>query len=213
MSSVAELRGRLEGKVVASAVSGGALARFLIAVGASVREVPEFARDLGRMNFRQFVDLNGELEMTAKMGYRRILALAGRLEGNEAFLAEFGYAFAYDVARILCEENFHEDAFRVMGSWIGGDGRSFAHQSASVCARTLHELCERHLSISVMRDQLQSEWAVHGGTVRGTPSRKPPNSDFERKWLSDGGLGAVFQEYGLEMPIANAEEAMFDLWG
>jgi hypothetical protein len=189
-SGLAEMQGKLEGVITRSASSGGLLARMLIAVGASLQRVPDFARDLKRMSLRDLVEFHGELETTARMGYGRIFELERRLEGDEDAQDAFGYTFGYDVVKILCEEAFHEDTFREMATWLTPDGSAFAPLARAHCVGALHGLAERHLSTSNVRRLA----ATPAGLV---PKGIPPGEG----WVSDGGLGNLFASFHLAVPV------------
>jgi hypothetical protein len=186
-SGLTELQGKLEGWVTRSAVSGGALARMLIAVGASLDRVPDFAGQLKLMNLRQLVEFDQELETTARMGYARILELVRALAGNEEVEDALGFTFEFDLTKILCEENFHEAVFREMAQWVSADGSTFLPLPREQCAKTLHNLCEQNLSVRTVR--------------RITPAMPKGFQLVDDGWVSDGGLGRLFADFDLSVPI------------
>ncbi len=197
-SGMAELQGRLEGLVTSSAVSGGILARGLIAIGAALGQVPDFARSLREMSLLELLQFHGELETTAALGYERMLELT-RLadpETRERTQDTFGLTFDLDVAKIRCEERFHEDAFHEMARWIALDGASFASLPRSECARILHDICERDLSIAAARRTVSPSAVVAKG-----------EGADEAVWVSDGGLGKLFAAYELEVPVLSERDA------
>jgi hypothetical protein len=183
---LAQIQGQMEGKILRSILAGGAAGRALVAIGASIGRVPEFIADLGRMNLRQLIEFFAELETTARMGYQRMLELLRVLDGDVTVRRDLGYTFPFDVARILLEERFHEDAFGAMSRWVGGDGESFAAMSPGECAGILHDLAERNLSVAVARRALDP----------AAPLPKGPEP-----WVSDGGLGPLFREHGLSVTL------------
>lgn len=190
--ALAELQGRVEGWVTRSVTSGCALARALIAVGASVGQVPEFARELGKMSLLEFLRFNAELETTARMGYQRILQLASTVGKSDEGRQELGFTLEYDVARILCEENFHEAAFNEMSRWVRRAANGGPDASAGSPARALHELCSQNLSAAALErvaklqnPVFESHHAMEAGSA----------------WVSDGGLGTWFLEMGFEVPV------------
>jgi hypothetical protein len=196
-----ELQGRLEGKVTRSVLAGSTLGRALIALGASLDRVPEFATQLQRMTLEELLEFQGELETTARTGYERMLTLLARLADDAAIQLEFGPAFSYDIGRILCEERFHEDVFSTMPRWVGPHARSRSDLSPDECARTLHDLAERNLSITALA-QLRN------------PGMPLPKGDPDAAlWVSDGGLGRFFETYGLRSPVLTAEQAIAKLGG
>jgi hypothetical protein len=188
------LQGCLEGEITRSAVSGGLLARALIAVGGSLGRVPDFAMDLRRMTLRQLVGFHGELETTARMGYQRILDLARMLdpETRESAHDALGLTFDLDIAKIRCEENFHQDAFHEMVRWVAADGESFIERPRRECAQILHDLCERNLSIGAVRQTLDPSAVI------------PKGDESPGDWVSDGGLGKVFAGAALTVPVLAA---------
>jgi len=191
LAALAELQGKLEGRVTRGAVSDeGRLARFLIAVGASLKRVPAFAADLGRMNLRQLMAFYGELETTAKMGYQRILELGRRL-GDAPGSLDFGVTFLWDVARILQEECFHEDAFRAMGRWVDAAGEGFMPLPGRECVETFHDLCARDLGTPAIARAVDPALAI----PKGHPL------DGDTTWVSDGGLGDLFTRFNLPVPV------------
>jgi len=198
LPGIAELQGRLEGLVTGSAVSGGLLARGLIAIGASLGEVPDFARSLREMNLLELMHFHGELETTAALGYERMLELTRLLDPQtkERTQDTFGLTFDLDVAKIRCEEGFHKDAFREMARWIAPDGASFGLLPRPECARILHDLCERNLSIEAVRQAVSPSAVVAKGDGSG-----------EVVWVSDGGLGELFAAYALKVPVLSADDA------
>jgi hypothetical protein len=188
---LAELQGRLEGRVTRGAVSdGGTLARFLIAVGVSLKRAPAFAAELRRMDLRQLMAFYAELETTAKMGYERILVLRRTLGDGPGSL-DFGVTFLWDVARILQEERFHEDAFRAIARWVAADGDRFLPLPARECVETLHDLCARNLSTPTVARAVDPGLAI----PKGHPL------DGDATWVSDGGLGELFSRFGLATPV------------
>jgi hypothetical protein len=187
------LQGQLEGKLTRGAVSGNVVARILIAIGVSLGQAPPFASDLARMTLPELIDFHGQLEATARMGYERILALCGEVEEAPGASHGLGYTVRYDIARILAEERFHQDAFAAMSSWVSGDEASI---TAAECARALHQLCERNLVVGAVRSLLDPPGHVSKG--------EPPDHD----WVSDGGLGDLFGRYALTVPVIHPDEAL-----
>jgi hypothetical protein len=199
LAGIAEFQGRLEGRIARSAASGGLLARMLIAVGASIRSVPGFANDLKGMNLRELMQFHGELETTARMGYRRILELEQALGPDRGATREFGYTFPYDVAKILCEEQFHEETFRAMLKWVAADGASFESRSARECTQILHDLCERNLSLGAVRHTVAPSEAI------------PKGEGAAGFWVSAGGLGKLFSSHDLPVPVLTDQDALSQL--
>lgn len=198
VAQLSELQGRIEGRVIRALTSGSFLARALIALGASVDRVPEFATQLDRMSLRELIQFQGELETTARNGYQRILQLLQQLAGQPETEREYGYTFIYDITRILCEECFHEEAFVAMSSWLSAEGDTFAAISERDCALVLHDLAERNLSLGAARRLF-------------APTRPQPKGPEEPGWVSDGGLGQWFRERGLAVQLASSEQLSVQL--
>ena len=192
--ALAELQGLVEGWAVKRAMHGAAGGRLLIAVGASIGKVPEFARDLRQMSLLELLGFSAELETTARLGYQRILQIAARLGGHEATTGSYGFTFQYDVARIEREETFHEGVFFEMQRWLRADGSARDALSASSCLAALHRLCAENLSAGAVRRAAAEEHAAIEAFI-------PADDDA---WVSDGGLGSIFVTAGLPVPLAEA---------
>lgn len=188
-----ELQGTLEGWVTRGASSGSILARLLIAVGAALGQAPEFSRELREMSLERLLRFYAELETTARMGYARMLQLVTRLGDDPEALAALGPTFRFDVARIFCEESFHEAAFLEMASWVEPDGSIAPGRSPEECVRALHELCERNLTMAALRTSVSQIGPRLESSDPGTPGSA---------WASDGGMGGLFTRYGLDVRVA-----------
>jgi hypothetical protein len=197
-AALAELQGSLEGWVTRQATQGSSLARLLIALGASLGQAPDFARELRELSLLELMAFHAELETTARMGYQRILQLVAQLDASRDASAlpgagsNYGLTFRYDMARILCEENFHEAVFQEMTHWLEDEGRVSA-LPARECARALHQLCAEHLSAGAVR-------GVAAAELPGLEAHVPGDA-LGHAWVSDGGLRAVFQSAGLPVPL------------
>lgn len=191
--ALAELQGLVEGWVVKRAMHGAAGGRLLIAVGASVGKVPDFARELRHMSLLELLGFSAELETTARLGYQRILQIAARL-GADATAGSYGFTFQYDVARIEREETFHEGVFVEMQDWLRADGAPRDMLSSESCLGALHQLCAQNLSAGAVRRAAAEEHASIEAFI--------PTDDAV--WVSDGGLGAIFTTAGLPVPLAEA---------
>jgi hypothetical protein len=190
--ALAELQGVIEGWVTRSALGGSALARALIAAGIGLGRAPDFARELRRMNLLEFIRFSAELETTARMGYQRILQVSSQIDNPQATADDYGFTFQYDVARIECEEAFHEATFHELASWIDTKGEVTPGLSPERCTRTLHRLCARNLSVGAVRRVAAAENARLEIYAPGAS-----NDD----WLSEGGLGSLFRRAGLAVPV------------
>jgi hypothetical protein len=184
----------------------------LIAIGVSLGQAPEFTRELRELSLLELLGFHAELETTARMGYQRILQLTARLDAGPAgslgnggsagsagsagaapeAASEYGLTFRYDMARILCEENFHEAAFLEMMRWLEDEGKVGA-LSVAACTRALHRLCAENLAVGPVRGVAAAESPGLESYVPGDPQ--------SGEWVSDGGLGALFQSAGLPVPL------------
>ncbi|MEY2935921.1 MAG: hypothetical protein RL033_6670 [Pseudomonadota bacterium] len=211
-AALAELQGSLEGWVTRQATQGSGLARMLIAIGVSLGQAPDFARELRELSLVELLQFHAELETTARMGYQRILQIAARIDdelsgstpvngasngasnvaGTAAGTADYGITFRYDMARILCEENFHEAAFLEMMRWLEDEGK-LSELSVPACTQALHRLCAEHLAVGAVRGVAAAESPGLESFVPGDPQGN--------EWVSDGGLGAVFRSAGLAVPV------------
>jgi len=194
MPGLAELQGQLEGAIIRGASDGGVLARMLIAIGCSLGRAPEFASELRRMNTLELLRFHAELETTARMGYERIIDLTSRLQSSPEARRDFGFTLGYDMVRILSEENFHEAVFLEMSRWLNADGESFRALPARECVESLHRLARQHLSKGVVQQKLRAEHPNLESQLPGDPGQ-------QAQWLSDGGLGQLFVQFGLDVPL------------
>lgn len=192
--ALAELQGLVEGWIVKRAMHGAAGGRLLIAVGASLGKVPDFARDLRQMSLLELLGFSAELETTARLGYQRILQIAARLGGRDATAGSHGFTFQYDVARIEREETFHEGVFVEMQDWLRADGAAHDAPSSESCLAALHQLCAQNLSAGAVRRAAAEEHAAIEAFI-------PADDDV---WVSDGGLGGLFTTAGLPVPLVQA---------
>lgn len=198
LPQIAEIQGMLEGWVTGSAVTGGVLARMLIAVGASLGKVPEFATELRRMDLFELMRFHAELETTARLGYERMLQLVAEIGGDPNLSRDFGFALEFDLARILCEENFHEAVFVEMSGWVDQSGEAFRALPGRSCAEALYELCRQNLSVGAVRRHVRSEDPrLEAFLPRGRPQQD--------QWVSHGGLGGLFAEWDLPVPLVASD--------
>lgn len=191
LAQLAEVQGKLEGKITRSAVAdGGWLARLMISAGGTLGQVPAFARDLQRLNLRDLLRFQGTLEITARSGYERMGELAKQLRDSEELARDFGYAFGFDIRRIRCEEQFHQEAFEAMAGWVDGQGEGFREHSSQECAEILYDLCRRNLSTE----------AVYGRSI----ILGPKGDEHDLRMVSDGGLGGLFAQHGLAITVVKS---------
>jgi hypothetical protein len=189
--ALAALQGLVEGWVVKRAMHGAAGGRLLIAVGASLGQVPGFARELGQMSLLELLGFSAELETTARLGYQRILQIAARLGEREATAGDYGFTFQYDVARIEREETFHEEVFFEMQRWLRADGSARDALTRASCLDVLHRLCAENLSAGAVR---------RAAAEASAPVEVRIPAD-DAVWVSAGGLGALFGAAGLSVPV------------
>lgn len=175
-----EIYGRLQGTMTDAASRGSLFARLAIAVGVRRGQAPAFAAEIKAMNLHEFCQFCGELEETAVLGYRRILALLALLpEQTEPALA---YTLEADITKICDDETFHVGVFSAVDSWLEPDGKNFVAMAPSQRVKELHALVDRVFG----RDM---------ATVRDPSALADGNAALG--WLSDGGIGELFEEYGL----------------
>lgn len=150
------------------------------------------------MPFEQFCAFSAELEETAAGGYQRMLELSDQVDGVDASL-RFGVALQYEVSRILAEERFHRAVFETIPGWLTKSRDSFVPREARRCVEELRDLGSAHLA-----------WPnVHGlpEAVAGMGALDSTRLiTTEAPWVSEGGLGALFLEYGLDVPVLDAAE-------
>jgi hypothetical protein len=133
--------GALEGLVLAGRTSpsqlGRARAGIMLAVGRRLQDIPGFVSELSQLSFRDYCELNAELEITATEGYERILELLARLpQPGDGTLA-------VDVARLAQDERYHyrtflclADLFEPCGSRVGADVPAAAARLAAIRAQS-----------------------------------------------------------------------------
>jgi hypothetical protein len=136
--------GAMEGQVLSGRTSPSNLQRakaaFLLTIGRRVQGVPEFVSSLSALSFREFCQLNAALEITAVHGYERMLTLLQETE-NHSGLRD-NTTLVVDVARMVRDERFHNEAFVAMAEWFTQpSGNSLrAGVSPTTCARRLAEI-------------------------------------------------------------------------
>jgi hypothetical protein len=197
LTLVQSMLGAIEGRVTHSATSNSwvrSIATFLIGLGRAAGRAPEFTKAFRSLTPREFFRLSHELETTAKEGYSRIVELlqlldspsvievAGSLENSNAL--KFGVTARYEFAKTLAEECFHAAVFEQFEDWLEADGQCFKRLPARDAVLRLREVALEHLSL--------------GSGNFGPTTLKSADSDA---LVSHGGLGALFEEYGVEVPI------------
>lgn len=198
LNAALSVLGAIEGRLAHSAtVNGwtGFVTASLIGLIRASGLAPEFTKAFRSLNPRQFFRFSHELETTAKEGYVRILELLATLGQTEAAGAcatgsalKFGVTGSYEFAKTLAEECFHAAVFQQLDAWLEPDGVTFADIPAQEAVRSLRGLAFEHLS-------LRSPHLDPAGNNR--PWTK---SVQEVKLVSHGGLGDLFEEFGLGLP-------------
>jgi hypothetical protein len=198
LNAALSVLGAIEGRMTHHAtVNGwtGLVAGSLLGLVRAAGLAPEFTKAFRSLNPRQFFRFSHELETTAKEGYIRILELLATLRQMEdagAFSAgtalKFGVTGSYEFAKTLAEECFHAAVFQQLDAWLQPDGASFVDIPAQDAVLRLRALAYQHLSL-------------------GSPHLDP--AALNRPWtksvqevtlVSDGGLGDLFEEFGLGLP-------------
>jgi hypothetical protein len=197
LTDARSVRGWIEGRTTHRATANGwtgIVAASLIGLGRATGLAPEFTKAFRSLNPRQFFLFSHELETTAKEGYVRILELLAKLSQTEvdAFSTgntlKFGVTGSYEFAKTLAEECFHAAVFEQLNAWLQPDGVAFVDIPAQDAVVRLRALAFVHLSI-------------------GSPHLDPAvinrpwtKSVQEVRLVSHGGLGDLFDEFGLGLP-------------
>ncbi|HET9930726.1 MAG TPA: hypothetical protein VFQ35_08570 [Polyangiaceae bacterium] len=203
MTALQTLMGDIEGRLTHAATASSwlrSVASFLVGVGRTMGQAPEFTKAFQELTPRQFFRFSHELETTAKEGYVRILELLERLESagtadaSESSSVErglrFGVTAPYEFAKTLAEECFHAAVFEQLEAWLERDGESFGGLPARDAVLRLRELAIEHLSLG-------SKSLGASGARLDQPWLKSVGSS---RLVSDGGLGELFEEYGVKLP-------------
>ncbi len=199
LSAMSSMIGAIEGRVTHCATANGwtaPIATFLVGLSRAADRVPEFTKAFRALTPRQFFRFSHELETTAKEGYERIIALLEQVDATSTArsdsidgLLKLGITARYEFAKTLAEECFHAAVFEQLDAWLAADEKTFAPVRAQDAVLRLRELALEHLSpgsrnLGSMRLSLKS---ADAGAL-----------------LSDGGLGDLFEEYGVGMPVVAA---------
>lgn len=187
------LRGAMEGLVAHYATANGwrrPLTTPLVGVGRATGLAPEFTKAFHSLTLRHFFRLSHELETTAKEGYERVLQLLESLDEAGSTL-KFGLTGPYEFAKTLAEERFHAAVFEQLDRWLSADGLAFVDISAHDAVVQLRRLALEHLSLA------SSSFSPSARAALEAPWTKSVRDD---RLMSDGGLGEVFEEFGLPLP-------------
>lgn len=157
------------------------LSKLALCFGALVAPstVPDFARELSELDLREFFLLCSALEATARQSYERMAALAvvlAKLRAHE--LSMQFQSLPHELQRATLEEAFHEAAFQEMAGWVK-DGRIDPERDADVCAKRLLDLLPR--------------------------PEKVQRRGLVAQVLTDGGLGTLFRNHGLQFEQVEIE--------
>ncbi|NRD43297.1 hypothetical protein [Corallococcus exiguus] len=178
--------GEMEGRMLCALTParpglGQALARLITWAGAVLAPgaVPEFARELGVMNAREFFELAATLELTAKQAYRRMHELVRSLLARREAPSVQLQGLQRELFRAYQEEDFHEKAFSWMMKWMDSAGRFKSALSKREC---LQQICD------LMPQSPEP--------LRGTEPR-----EGVLYVVTDGGLGALARRYGIELVV------------
>jgi hypothetical protein len=113
-----DIRGRVEGTVVAGLVSQDRIRRLsaqvAIIIGKTTTEVPKYVEALHKTNFSEYCSINADLEHTAVAGYDRMIALARQLPDAD-FVTDTPVLF--DLIGTCKDETYHEELFRTLAGW------------------------------------------------------------------------------------------------
>lgn len=187
------LRGAMEGLVAHYATANGWLRPFttpLVGVGRATGLAPEFTKAFHSLTLRHFFRFSHELETTAKEGYARILQLLESLDPAGTTL-KFGLTGPYEFAKTLAEERFHAAVFDQLDRWLSPDGLAFVDIPARDAVVQLRRLALEHLSLA------SPSFSAAARAALDIPWTKSVRDD---RLVSDGGLGEVFEEFGLPLP-------------
>lgn len=199
LTAARSMRGSIEGRVAHRATANGwtgVVAASIIGLVRGVGLAPDFTKAFRSLNPRQFFRFSHELETTAKEGYGRILQLLatlGQAEVDGHFSTsdalKFGVTGSYEFAKTLAEECFHASVFQQLEAWLEPDGMAFVDIPAQDAVLRLRALAFEHLSLG----SLHLDPAIM--------NRPWTKSVQDVRLVSDGGLGDLFQEFGLSLPV------------
>ena len=117
-NKLVEIRGNVEGNVIAGRMSKKASQRFLaflaIVLGKATPDVPAYVSSLRETTFSEFCSVNADLEHTAVLGYQRMMALCEVIPGFELMTDT---TLEIDVRRTGKDEKYHEALFRKLANW------------------------------------------------------------------------------------------------
>ncbi|WP_257455532.1 hypothetical protein [Archangium lipolyticum] len=188
--AVLQTIGALEGRMLCSLTPaqptlGRALARFCVMAGSVLAPgaVPEFTRELGTMNAREFFELAATLELTARQAYRRMHDLLSSLQAKREEPSVQLQGLQRELHLAYLDEDFHERAFLRMTRWMDAAGRFKRGLSERECVQQICDLLP------------QAPEPIRGTEPRG-------NSTYV---VTDGGIGALARRHGIELVVVPEE--------
>ncbi len=188
--AVLQAIGALEGRLLCSLTParptlGQALAQLFVMAGAVLAPgaVPEFARELGTMNAREFFELAATLELTARQAYRRMSDLLRSLQAKREEPSVQLQGLQRELHRAYIDEDFHQRAFLRMTGWMNAAGRFKRGLSERECVQQICDLLP------------QAPEPIRGTEPRG-------NSTYV---VTDGGVGALARRHGIELVVVPEE--------
>jgi hypothetical protein len=177
------LIGKVEGQVLCALTSerpslGQKLARFVRAIGsvATPDRVPDFTLELDAMPISEFFKLAQTLELTAKESYRRMTAISEELLERDQRPSIQLEGVLEQIRRVFLDEQFHEQAFGEMTSWIGEDDHFDKSLNETDCAKRICALLPR------------------------IATKMGPGG--QQLFATDGGLGNLFKRYNIAVEVA-----------
>jgi hypothetical protein len=197
LTVVRSMLGAMEGRMAHRATAPGwlrSLTTPVVGLGRATGFAPEFTKDFHSLTPREFFRFSHELETTAKEGYVRILQLLASLERAGSTL-KFGVTGPYEFAKTLAEECFHAAVFEQLDRWLSSDGLAFEDVPAHDAVVHLRRLALEHLSLAS---------PSCGPAVRAALDMPWTKSVRDDRLVSDGGLGDLFEEFGLSLPAVAA---------
>lgn len=194
--------GALEGRVAHHATANGwigTIATSLVGLTRSLGLAPEFTAAFRSLTPRDFFRFSRELEGTAKEGYARIIELIASLElahaagsSSTTGALKFGVTGAYEFAKTHAEECFHAAVFEQLEQWLEPNGLSFTDVPARDAVLRLRALAGEHLSLA------SPSFGAGALAAISRPWTKSISGPTEL--VSDGGLGQLFEEFGVRLP-------------
>jgi hypothetical protein len=195
LTAMRSLLGAIEGGVAHHATAYGWIGTFATSLVGFTRAIglaPEFTTAFRALSPRDFFRFSRELEGTAKEGYARILELLASLGSTDARALKFGVTGPYEFAKTHAEECFHAAVFEQLEHWLEPNGLTFTDVAAPDAVLRLRALAVEHLSLAS---------ASFGPAALAAVNRPWTKSiSGASELVSDGGLGELFEEFGVRLP-------------